>query len=282
MKYCRFLLDNQPHYGKVEIRAGELWITDLTHAPEEDLAFHLAHSRAGAPSLDIASLAFEPMPLGAAQLLAPVTPSKIICVGRNYRDHAKELGNEVPTEPLLFFKPPSSLLAPSGIVRLPAASSRVDFEGELAIVIGRRVRNLQPDANWRSVIRGYTLANDVTARDLQKKEAQWTRAKGFDTFCPVGPIVSDEVDPASGLTLETRVNGELRQQGSTLSFIFGIPELLAYITAAMTLEPGDLILTGTPSGVGTLAPGDRVEVSIPGLGVLANTFQPEEHSAGTA
>ncbi|MGA9672717.1 MAG: fumarylacetoacetate hydrolase family protein [Terracidiphilus sp.] len=275
MNYCRFLLDNQPHHGKVETRAGELWITDLTHAPEEDLAYHLAHSRATAPSLDVASLAFEPMPLSAAQLLAPVTPSKIICVGRNYRDHAKELGNEVPTEPLLFFKPPSSLLAPGGIVRLPAASSRVDFEGELAFVIGRRVRNLQANADWRSVIRGYTLANDVTARDLQKKEAQWTRAKGFDTFCPIGPVVSDEVDPASGLTLETRVNGELRQQGSTLDFIFTIPELLAYITAAMTLEPGDLILTGTPSGVGPLAPGDRVEVSIPGLGVLTNTVQPE-------
>jgi 2-keto-4-pentenoate hydratase/2-oxohepta-3-ene-1,7-dioic acid hydratase in catechol pathway len=281
MKYCRFLLDNQPHYGTVEDRAGEPWIVDLAHAPEEDLAFHLAHSRAShsravAPSLDFESLAFEPLPLSAAQLLAPVTPSKIICVGRNYRDHAKELGNEVPTEPLLFFKPPSSLLSPGGIVRLPAASTRVDFEGELALVIAHRVRNFQPGADWRAVIRGYTLANDVTARDLQKKEAQWTRAKGFDTFCPVGPIVSDERDPEAGLTLETRVNGELRQQGSTLDFIFSIPELLQYITAAMTLEPGDLILTGTPAGVGPLAPGDRVEVTIPGLGVLANTVQPEE------
>ena len=128
-------------------------------------------------------------------LLPPVTPSKIICVGRNYRDHAKELGNEVPAEPLLFFKPPSSLLAPGGVVRMPAASARVDFEGELALVIGRRTTKLAPGPNWRSVIRGYTLANDVTARDLQKKDAQWTRAKGFDTFCPVGPIVSDELDP---------------------------------------------------------------------------------------
>jgi 2-keto-4-pentenoate hydratase/2-oxohepta-3-ene-1,7-dioic acid hydratase in catechol pathway len=276
MKYCRFLLDNQPHYGKVEVRAGELWITDLAHAPEEDLAFHLAHSRAAGPALDIASLAFEPMPLADANLLAPVTPSKIICVGRNYRDHAKELGNEVPTEPLLFFKPPSSLLNHGGIVRMPAASFRVDFEGELALVIARRVRNLQPDADWRSAIRGYTLANDVTARDLQKKDGQWTRAKGFDTFCPVGPIVSDEVDPVAGLTLETRVNGELRQHGSTLDFIFGIPELLVYISAAFTLEPGDLILTGTPAGVGPLTAGDRVDVSIPGLGTLVNTFQPEQ------
>jgi len=151
----------------------------------------------------------------------------------------------------------------------------VDFEGELALVIGRRTTKLAAGADWRSLIRGYTLANDVTARDLQKKEAQWTRAKGFDTFCPVGPMVSDEVDPEAGLTLETRVSGELRQQGSTLDFIFSIPELLTYITAAITLEPGDLILTGTPSGVGPLKAGDRVEISIPGLGVLANTFQPD-------
>ena len=275
MKYCRFLLDNQPHYGAVKDRAGELWIVDLAQAPEEDLAFHLAHSHAAAPSLDFASLAFEPLPLSSAHLLAPVIPSKIVCVGRNYRDHVKELGNELPTEPLLFFKPPSSLLAPGGIVRMPAASSRVDYEGELALVIGSRASKLQPNSDWRSVIRGYTLANDVTARDLQKTDGQWTRAKGFDTFCPVGPIVSDELHPETGLTLETRVNGELRQHGSTLDFIFGIPELLVYITAAITLEPGDLLLTGTPAGIGPLAAGDKVEISIPGLGVLSNTFEPE-------
>jgi 2-keto-4-pentenoate hydratase/2-oxohepta-3-ene-1,7-dioic acid hydratase in catechol pathway len=275
MKYCRFLLDNRPHYGAVEDRAGQPWIVDLANAPEEDLAFHLAHSHAAAPSLDFESLAFEPTPLSAVDLLPPVTPSKIICVGRNYRDHAKELGNEVPTEPLLFFKPPSSLLKPGGVVRMPAASARVDFEGELALVIGKRVTKLTADADWRSVIRGYTLANDVTARDLQKKEAQWTRAKGFDTFCPVGPFISDEIDPEAGLEIETRVNGELRQQGSTLDFIFSIPALLSYITAAITLEPGDLILTGTPAGVGPLSPGDRVDITIPGLGVLTNTFQPD-------
>jgi 2-keto-4-pentenoate hydratase/2-oxohepta-3-ene-1,7-dioic acid hydratase in catechol pathway len=275
MKYCRFLLENRPHYGAVKERDGQSWIVDLTHAPEEDLAFHLAHSRSAAPSFGFESLAFEPMPLAAADLLPPVTPSKIICVGRNYRDHAKELGNEVPAEPLLFFKPPSSLLKPGGIVRMPAASARVDFEGELALVIAKRATKLAPDADWRSVIRGYTLANDVTARDLQKKEAQWTRAKGFDTFCPVGPFVSDELNPEAGLTIETRVNGELRQQGSTLDFIFSIPSLLSYITAAITLEPGDLILTGTPAGVGPLKAGDCVEVSIPGLGTLTNTFQPD-------
>ena len=276
MQFCRFLLHGKPHYGRVENRAGTPWIVDLAPAPEEDLAFHLAHNHAVAPSLDFESLGFEPTPLEAAELLPPVKPSKIICVGRNYRDHAKELGNEVPAEPLLFFKPPSSLLAPGGIVRMPAVSARVDFEGELALVVGRRASRLAPDADWRSYIRGYTLANDVTARDLQKKDGQWTRAKGFDTFCPVGPIVSDEVDFDAGLTVETRVNGELRQHGSTLDFIFSVPELLTYITAAITLEPGDLLLTGTPSGVGPIQPDDRVEVSVSGLGVLANTFQPEE------
>ena len=273
MQYCRFMLQGKPHYGKVESRAGTRWIVDLATAPEEDLAFRIAHDRAPAPSLDFESLGFEPIPLEAAELMAPVTPSKIICVGRNYREHAKELGNEVPSEPLLFFKPPSSLLAPGGIVRMPPESSRVDFEGELALVIGRRATRLAAGADWRSYIRGFTIANDVTARDLQKKEAQWTRAKGFDTFCPVGPIVSDEIDLDAGVTVETRVNDELRQQGSSLDFIFSVPELLAYITAAITLEPGDLLLTGTPSGVGPLKPGDRVDVSIPGLGVLSNTFE---------
>ncbi|MGA2675026.1 MAG: fumarylacetoacetate hydrolase family protein [Terracidiphilus sp.] len=268
MKYCRFLFENQIHYGAVEDRGGEPWIVDLSSAPEEDLAFRLDHGRATSWSFD-----FEPMSLSAAELLPPVTPSKIVCVGRNYRDHAAELGNEVPAEPLLFFKPPSSLLKPGGIVRLPAASARVDYEGEMTLVIGRRVSKLKPDADWRAVVRGYTLANDVTARDLQKKDGQWTRAKGFDTFCPVGPLVSDELDPEAGLTIETRVNGELRQHGSTLDFIFPIPQLLAYITAAMTLEPGDLVLTGTPSGVGPLKAGDRAEVSIPGLGVLVNTVE---------
>ena len=271
MKYCRFQFENQSLYGTVENRAGELWIVDLTNAPEEDLDYKLAHAKATSWSFD-----FEPMPLSSATLLAPVKPSKILCVGRNYRDHAKELGNEVPAEPLLFFKPPSSLLAPGGVVRMPAAAERVDFEGELGLVIGRRASKLAGDANWRDYVRGYTLANDVTARDLQKKDGQWTRAKGFDTFCPVGPFVSDEVRPEAGLTLETRVNGEVRQHGSTSDFIFPIPALLSYITAAITLEPGDLVLTGTPAGVGPLKAGDLVEVAIDALGILRNTFMPEE------
>jgi 2-keto-4-pentenoate hydratase/2-oxohepta-3-ene-1,7-dioic acid hydratase in catechol pathway len=271
LKYCRFLYEDQIHYGVVELRGGEPWIVDLAPAPPDDLAFHLARAEASRLVPDPAGLDFEPIPLSAANLLPPVTPSKIVCVGRNYREHVKELGNEVPAEPLLFFKPPSSLLNPGGTILLPAASSRVEHEGELALVIGQRASKLPADADLHFIIRGYTLANDVTARDLQKKDGQWTRAKGFDTFCPVGPLVSNEVDPASGLLIETRVNGELRQQGSTTDFIFSIPQLLAYITAAITLEPGDLVLTGTPSGVGPLAPGDRVDVSIPGLGVLTNS-----------
>ncbi|MGO8756493.1 MAG: fumarylacetoacetate hydrolase family protein [Terracidiphilus sp.] len=265
MKYCRFSLDGQTHYGKVEDRNGELWIADVIPAPEEDLAFRIEHGR----SVSLA-LGFEPLPMAEADLLPPVTPSKIVCVGRNYRDHVRELGNEMPVEPLIFFKPPSSLHRPGGAICLPAVSERVDYEGELAVVIGHRARNLKPGVNWRDVVRGFTLANDVSARDLQKKDDQWTRAKGFDTFCPVGPLVSDELALDAGLTIETRLNGELRQHASTLDFIFSLPQLLTFITSVFTLEPGDLVLTGTPAGVGPMKAGDRVEVSIPGLGVLSN------------
>ena len=273
MRYCRFQFEGQPHYGKVEERGNEPWIVDLASAPPEDLAYQLARARVAGPVHDPAGLDFEPMPLKAADLLPPVTPTKIICVGRNYREHAAELGNQVPAEPLLFFKPPSSLLKPGGVIVLPPASSRVDHEGEIALVIGKRCRKLGSDVAVREVIRGYTLANDVTARDLQKKDGQWTRAKGFDTFCPVGPWVSDEVDAEAGIPIEARVNGELRQQGSTKDFIFSLPALLAYITAAITLEPGDLVLTGTPSGVGPLAAGDVVTINAPGLGTLSNSVE---------
>jgi len=267
MRYCRFRFEGEVLYGTVEDRGGEPWIVDLAPAPEEDLAFRVRHQKSVPTILD-----FEPLALASADLVAPVTPSKIVCVGRNYRDHARELGNEVPAEPLLFFKPPSSLLGQRGIVIMPSQSERVDFEGELALVIGKRATKLAVNAEWRSYVRGYTIANDVTARDLQKKDGQWTRAKGFDTFCPVGPVVSDEIDPQDGCILETRQNGELKQQGSTLDFIFAIPVLLTYITAAITLEPGDLLLTGTPAGVGPVKAGDKVDVSIQGLGTLSNTF----------
>jgi len=270
MKYCRFRFEGQVEYGVVEDRGGEPWIVDLMDAPEEDTSAHLARARALVR--DPAGFDFDSLPLSAAELLAPVTPSKIVCVGRNYREHAKELGNEVPQEPLLFFKPPSALLGHKGKVLMPELAERVDFEGELALVIGKRASRLEASADWRDYVRGYTIANDVTARDLQKKDGQWTRAKGFDTFCPVGPVVSSEIDSKKGLTVETRVNGELKQHGSTLDFIFSIPVLLSYITAAITLEPGDLLLTGTPSGVAPLRAGDNVDVSIKGLGVLSNTF----------
>lgn len=266
MRYCRFLSpEHGPLYAFVEERDGELWATRLMPAPEEDRA-----AQSGAA-------AFQPQPIKELYLLAPVTPSKILCVGRNYRDHATEMGNEVPKEPLLFLKPPSALLAPNGIVRLPALSQRVDYEGELGIVIGRRCRNLGPAEDPRPYIRGYTIVNDITARDLQKSDGQWTRGKGFDTFCPVGPIVSDEIDPVAGepATVTTRLNGEVRQQGNTRDLIFPIAHLLRYITAAITLEPGDLIPTGTPAGVGPVSAGDRIQVEIDGLGMLENTFQPE-------
>ena len=217
------------------------------------------------------------IPLNSATLFAPVQPSKIVCVGRNYREHAAELGNEVPQEPLIFLKPPSSLLNPGGTIIRPKLSSRVDHEGELGVVIGKKCRNIQPDEDVRSYILGYTCVNDVTARDLQKKDGQWTRAKGFDTFCPVGPVVTDELDPWAGVNVETRVNGNFRQNGNTRDFIFPLDVVLRYVTQFMTLMPGDLIATGTPSGVGPLNAGDMVEVTVQGLGVLRNSVV-DEHA----
>jgi 2-keto-4-pentenoate hydratase/2-oxohepta-3-ene-1,7-dioic acid hydratase in catechol pathway len=207
------------------------------------------------------------LPDGAI-LLPPVLPGKIVCVGRNYADHAKELGNEAPSEPILFLKPPSALLAPEGTIVRPAASQRVDFEGELAIVIGTSARNVKA-GQWRDFVRGFTCANDVTARDLQKKDVQFTRGKGFDTFCPLGPWMESDLDVADQ-RLTTRVNGETRQDGRTSQMIFPPGVLIEFITAIMTLLPGDVILTGTPAGVGPLQSGDVVEVEVEGIGVLRN------------
>jgi 2-keto-4-pentenoate hydratase/2-oxohepta-3-ene-1,7-dioic acid hydratase in catechol pathway len=191
-------------------------------------------------------------------------------VGRNYREHAAELGNEVPSEPLLFFKPPSSLLAPGKEIRRPKVSQRVDFEGELGLVIGKNCYKLASDEDVRPYILGYTCVNDVTARDLQNTDGQWTRAKGFDTFCPVGPLVTDEINPWSGVVVETRVNGDLRQQGDSRDFIFSLGVLIRYISQAMTLVPGDLIASGTPKGVGPVVAGDVIEVRVEGVGTLRN------------
>ncbi len=271
MRYCKYLNHeggiDVPRYAVVEERGDGWWAVAPMGPPEEDLAARMAGHEADAGG-------FEPRPLAALRLLAPVTPSKILCVGRNYRDHATELGNEVPKEPLLFLKPPSSLLAPGGTIVMPRLSKRVDYEGELGIVMGKRCSRIGPEEDVRPYIRGYVIVNDVTARDIQKSDGQWTRGKGFDTFCPVGPIVSDEVEPIAGaaLTVTTRLNGEVKQQGATGDFIFSIPELLRYITAAITLEAGDLIPTGTPAGVGPVQAGDRIEVTIDGLGRLENIF----------
>ena len=204
-------------------------------------------------------------PFGEDDLACPVTPTKILCVGRNYAAHAKEMGGEVPKEPLLFLKPPSSLVGPGGRVVLPRASEKVEHEAELGVVIGKRAKDVVPE-NALAHVFGYTSVCDVTARDLQKKDGQWTRAKGFDTFCPVGPFVETEFDPKSA-RIVCRVNGQVRQDGTTAQMIFDVPALVAYASAAMTLEPGDLLVTGTPEGVGPLAPGDRLEVEITsGLG----------------
>jgi len=261
MRYCKFPTSDGPQYGEVQALNGEEVIVRRVLPPEEEHACVFREEE------------MQPIPLSEAHLLPPVNPSKIVCVGRNYREHAKELGNEVPADILIFLKPPSSLLAPEGKIVMPQISERVDYEGELAVVIGKKCRNAT-ESEALSLVRGYTCANDVTARDLQKSDGQWTRGKGFDTFCPVGPFVSDEVSPEA-LDLETRVNGQIRQKGNTRDFIFPLPAVIRYISRVMTLLPGDLILTGTPAGVGPLKADNRVEVSISGLGTLTNFVVPE-------
>ncbi|ANZ38256.1 2-hydroxyhepta-2,4-diene-1,7-dioate isomerase [Lentzea guizhouensis] len=207
-------------------------------------------------------------PLADVRLLAPILPTKIIGVGRNYADHAAELGNEVPAEPLIFFKPNTSVVGPNVEIKLPAASERVDFEGELAVIIGQPCREV-PRAKAMGVVMGYTIANDVTARDLQKKDVQFTRAKGFDTFCPMGPFIETEFDP-SDVRVVTEVDGEVKQDGRTSLMVHDIPSLIEYVSAIMTLLPGDVILTGTPAGVGPLTAGQTVSVTVDGLGTLTN------------
>ena len=261
MKYCRFQLNAQPHYGLVESVAGVDQITRVFLNPPHDSDGDLE---------DLPTRRMDHLAFVEAALLAPVSPSKIVCVGRNYREHAAELGNEVPAEPLIFFKPPSSLLAPGGQVRRPKLSGRVDFEGELGVVIAKKCHKLAADEDVRPYILGYTCVNDVTARDLQKKDGQFTRAKGFDTFCPVGPLVTNEIDPWAGISVETRVNGAVRQQGNTRDFIFPLDAVIRYISQVMTLMPGDLIPTGTPQGVGPVVAGDTMEVTVEGIGALIN------------
>ncbi|HYL14347.1 MAG TPA: fumarylacetoacetate hydrolase family protein [Terriglobales bacterium] len=261
MKFCRFENAGAAHYGLVESVAGREEITRLVLRPPEET---------GGGFEDLPTKRMEHIPLAEASLLVPVRPSKIICVGRNYREHAAELGNEVPAEPLIFFKPPSSLLAPGADIRRPKIAERTDYEGELGLVIAKACHKIPADEDIRPYIVGYTCVNDFTARDLQKKDGQWWRAKGFDTFCPVGPLVTDEVDPWVGVTVETRVNSQVRQHGNTRDFIFPLDVIIRHIADAMTLLPGDLIATGTPEGVGPVVPGDVVEVSVEGIGTLRN------------
>lgn len=255
MKFCRFVMREassakaaSPHYGMIE---GEK-VIEVSGLPWGEWSRGSGWSR-----------------LSEVRLVAPVAPSKIVCIGRNYAAHTAELGNEVPKEPLMFLKPPSSLIGPQEAIVLTKYSQRVEHEGELALVIGRRCAHLNDSDDALSYVMGYSCLNDVTARDLQKSDVQFTRAKGFDTFCAVGPHIETELDP-SDLLVETHVNGTLRQSGSTKLMTYPPAFLVRWISRMMTLMPGDVIATGTPAGVGPLVAGDTVEVGVAGIGILRN------------
>lgn len=252
MKLCRFKHQTlpEPHYGIIE---------DDSVRPLIDADAFGARPRAHS----------DRIPLSEVTLLAPVTPSKIVCVGRNYMEHAAELGNSMPSEPLLFLKAPSAIIASGEAIRLPTESVQVEHEGELGVVIGRLASKLSADQDPLSYVLGYTCVNDVTARDLQRKDVQFTRAKSFDTFCPVGPYIATDINPLDR-AVTTRVNGEVKQSARTSAMAFSVAYLLRYISGVMTLLPGDLIATGTPAGVSRLSDGDVVEVEVEGVGVLSN------------
>jgi 2-keto-4-pentenoate hydratase/2-oxohepta-3-ene-1,7-dioic acid hydratase in catechol pathway len=257
MKFCRFVSlpekekNESPRYGILDSDS----ICEISAAPWTDWV-----ATGKSSSLD------------TVRLLAPVEPRKIVCVGRNYAAHAAELGNDVPKEPLIFLKPPTSIIGPHESIVLPKYSQRVEHEGELGLVVARKCAHLGDHDDALGYLLGYTCINDVTARDLQKSDVQFTRAKGFDTFCPVGPHIETDLKPGD-LTVETLVNGQLRQSGRTSLMIFSPAFVVRWISRMMTLEPGDLIATGTPAGVGPLAAGDVVEVRIAGIGVLSNPVQ---------
>jgi 2-keto-4-pentenoate hydratase/2-oxohepta-3-ene-1,7-dioic acid hydratase in catechol pathway len=255
MKICRFVRagSSGPRFGILE---GDS-IAEITGAPWGADAW-----KKSGPSFSAASV----------RLAAPVRPSKIVCVGRNYAAHAAELGNDVPKEPLIFLKPPSSVIGPGEPIVLPKYSNKVEHEGELGLVVGRRAAHLSDSDDALSYLCGYACVNDVTARDLQKSDVQFTRAKGFDTFCPVGPYIETELNPANVL-VECRVNGVVRQSARTSLMIFSAAFVVRWISRMMTLEPGDLIATGTPAGVGPLVAGDKAEVVVEGIGVLSNPVQ---------
>jgi 2-keto-4-pentenoate hydratase/2-oxohepta-3-ene-1,7-dioic acid hydratase in catechol pathway len=252
MKLCRFITQDTPlpRYGMIE---------DEIVSPMIDADAFSRRSRRQIGRYRLADV----------RLVAPAEPTKIVCVGRNYLAHAKELGNEMPTEPLLFLKPPSSLIGPDESIVLPDASNRVEHEAELAVVMGRSARNIGDNENPLAYVLGFSCLNDVTARDLQRKDVQFTRAKGFDTFCPLGPWLITDLE-ITDVTVLCRVNGEEKQRGRTSAMAFPVDFLIRYISRIMTLNPGDVIATGTPAGVSQLRAGDRVEVEIDGIGVLSN------------
>ena len=264
MRIARFTTGDDPQYG---VLSGEL---DQYGQPDEDA---VVVALAGDPLYVGVKATQEEHRLADVRLLAPVLPrSKVIGIGRNYAAHAAELGNELPAEPLMFLKPNTSVIGPGEAIVYPSQTEDLHYEGELAVVIGRICRDVPPE-QATDVIHGYTIANDVTARDLQKSDVQFTRAKGFDSFCPLGPWIETDLDPhdfAEGRRVQTHLNGELKQDGSTKDLIFDIPTLIAHVSSVMTLLPGDVILTGTPAGVGPIVDGDTVSVTIEGIGTLTN------------
>jgi 2-keto-4-pentenoate hydratase/2-oxohepta-3-ene-1,7-dioic acid hydratase in catechol pathway len=256
MRIARFTVDNEIHFGAVRGEAGEETLTVLAGDP-----FYTG--------IHPTSRTHE---LADVRLLAPVIPrSKIVCVGRNYADHAAELGNELPTSPMLFFKPNTSVAGPGDPVTLPSWTEQVSYEGELAVVIGRMCKDV-PVERVPEVVFGYTCANDLTGRDVQKTDGQWARAKGFDGACPLGPWIETDLD-TSAVAVRSRVNGETKQDGNTRDMVFDVPYLVSYVSQAFTLLPGDVILTGTPAGVGIVDEGDRIEVEIEGIGVLPTVLR---------
>lgn len=253
MRIARFTVGDEPAYGVVETAESEQFVVSLV----------------GDPMYQGIELTGERFALDDVRLLAPVIPrSKVVCIGRNYAEHAGELGNVAPEEPMLFLKPNTSVVGPRDPVVYPQQSEEVHFEGELAVVIGRICRDV-PAERVTDVIYGYTVGNDVTARDLQRKDVQFTRAKGFDSFCPLGPWIETDLK-VDDLAITTTLNGETKQSGRTSDMIFDVPALVAYVTSVMTLLPGDVLLTGTPAGVGSMRPGDQVAVTVEGIGTLTN------------
>ncbi|HEV2796157.1 MAG TPA: fumarylacetoacetate hydrolase family protein [Nocardioides sp.] len=264
MRICRFSTGEEPRFGVV---TGE--VDELGQPAEDSVVVALA----GDPLYVGIKLLDEQHRLSDVRLLAPVIPrSKVVGVGRNYAAHAAELGNDLPSEPLLFLKPNTTVVGPGDPIYYPPQTSNLHYEGELAVVIGRICRDV-PAEQATDVIFGYTIANDVTARDLQKSDVQFTRAKGFDSFCPVGPWIETDLDPQDfldGRAVQTHLNGDVVQDGTTADMVFDVPSLVAHVSSVMTLLPGDLILTGTPEGVGPMEVGDEVEISIAGIGALTN------------